>query len=71
VVPENAIVVYISFEVNFEYPSITEKVKKIAPRWYLTEKGNRINDMTLYRLISNLFYLINSKLPDSLLNKLI
>jgi 5,10-methylene-tetrahydrofolate dehydrogenase/methenyl tetrahydrofolate cyclohydrolase len=71
VVPDNAIVVDISFEGNFEYPSITEKVKKIAPRWDLTEKGNRINDMTLYRLISNLFYLINSKLPDSLLNKLI
>jgi len=70
VVPSRAIVVDISFEGNFEYPSIIEKATKIAPRWDLTEKGNRINDMTLYRLISNLFYLINSKLPDNLLKKL-
>jgi len=68
-VPENAIVIDISFEGNFEYPSILDKVHKIAPRWDLVKKGNRINDMTLYRLISNLFYLVNSKLPDNILSK--
>lgn len=67
VVPENAIVIDISFSGNFEYPSIIEKCYKIAPRWDLVEKGNRINDITLYRLISNLFYLINAKIDPEVL----
>ena len=66
----NSIVVDISFEGNFEYPSVFEKVYKIAPRWDLQPKGNRINDMTLCRLISNLYYLINSRLPDDMLKQL-
>ncbi len=67
VVPENAIVIDISFSGNFEYPSIIEKCYKIAPRWDLVEKGNRINDITLYRLISNLFYLVNAKIDPEVL----
>jgi len=66
-VPEKAIVIDISFEGNFEYPSVIEKCYKIAPRWDLVSKGNRINDMTLNRLISNLHYLINSALPENVL----
>ncbi len=69
-IPSNSIVIDLSFVGNFDYPSIYEKVYKIAPKWNLVEKGNRINDMTLYRLISNLFYLINLKLSDALLAKL-
>ncbi len=67
---EGVIVVDISFEGNFEYPSVYEKVLKIAPRWDLAKKGNRINDMTLYRLFSNLFYLINARLDDKVLNEI-
>lgn len=69
-VSENAVVIDISFEGNFEYPGIIDKCFKIAPRWDLTEKGNRINDITLYRLISNLFYLVNSKQSDELIKKI-
>jgi 5,10-methylene-tetrahydrofolate dehydrogenase/methenyl tetrahydrofolate cyclohydrolase len=69
-VSENAIVIDISFEGNFEYPGIIDKCYKIAPRWDLTKKGNRINDITLYRLISNLFYLVNSKQSDELIKKI-
>lgn len=61
--PERSIVFDISFEGNFEYPEVFERVYKISPKWNMVEKGNRINDMTLHRLISNLFYLINRKLP--------
>ncbi len=67
---KNSIAVDISFEGNFEYPSVFEKVYKIAPRWDLEKKGNRINDMTLYRLISNLFYLINSQLSDDMIRQI-
>lgn len=66
-VPENAIVIDISFEGNFDYPSVVDKCFKIAPRWDLLEKGNRINDMTLYRLLSNLHYLIQANLSDDVL----
>ncbi|MDD2385165.1 MAG: bifunctional 5,10-methylenetetrahydrofolate dehydrogenase/5,10-methenyltetrahydrofolate cyclohydrolase [Bacteroidales bacterium] len=66
-VPKNSIVIDISFDGNFEYPSVMEKCFKIAPRWNLVTKGNRINDMTLNRLVSNLHYLINCCLPDSTL----
>ncbi len=68
--PEHSIVIDISFEGNFEYPAAIDKCYKIAPKWNLTEKGNRINDMTLNRLINNLFYLINSKLPKEVLKKM-
>jgi len=67
---KNAIVVDLSFGGNFEYPSVFDKVYKIAPRWDLEKKGNRINDMTLYRLLANLFYLIHSRLPDEMLKQL-
>ncbi|MBN1971898.1 MAG: bifunctional 5,10-methylenetetrahydrofolate dehydrogenase/5,10-methenyltetrahydrofolate cyclohydrolase [Candidatus Delongbacteria bacterium] len=70
IVPENAIVIDISFEGNFEYPEIIDKVYKIAPRWDLVKKGDRINDITLYRLISNLFYLVNLKLNEEILEKI-
>ncbi|MDD2634502.1 MAG: bifunctional 5,10-methylenetetrahydrofolate dehydrogenase/5,10-methenyltetrahydrofolate cyclohydrolase [Bacteroidales bacterium] len=63
-ISEKSIVIDISFEGNFEYPSVIEKCFKIAPRWDIVTKGNRINDMTLNRLISNLHYLINCCLPD-------
>lgn len=69
-VPAHALLFDISFEGNFQYPGIIERVNKIAPRWDLVDKGDRINDMTLYRLISNLFYLINSQLPDEILKDL-
>ncbi len=69
-VPENSIVIDISFEGNFEYPSVIEKCYRIAPKWDMCEKGNRINDMTLNRLISNLYYLINSGLPKEVLMKM-
>lgn len=69
-VPEHALLFDISFEGNFQYPGIIDRAAKIAPRWDLVEKGNRINDMTLYRLVSNLFYLINSQLPDSILKEI-
>jgi 5,10-methylene-tetrahydrofolate dehydrogenase/methenyl tetrahydrofolate cyclohydrolase len=69
-VPAGAIVIDISFAGNFEYPAVFEKAFRIAPRWNLVEKGNRINDLTLYRLISNLFYLINRSLPDDVLMEL-
>ena len=69
-VSKGAVVIDISFEGNFEYPAVFEKVFRIAPRWNLVEKGNRINDLTLYRLISNLFYLINRSLPDNILLEL-
>jgi 5,10-methylene-tetrahydrofolate dehydrogenase/methenyl tetrahydrofolate cyclohydrolase len=67
---EGAVVIDISFAGNFEYPAVFEKAFRIAPRWDLAEKGNRINDLTLYRLISNLFYLINRSLPDDVLLEL-
>ncbi|HOE06017.1 MAG TPA: tetrahydrofolate dehydrogenase/cyclohydrolase catalytic domain-containing protein [Bacteroidales bacterium] len=66
-IPANAIVIDISFEGNFEYPSVIDKCFRIAPRWDLLEKGNRINDMTLHRLLSNLHYLIQAGLPDEAL----
>ena len=69
-IPKNSIVIDLSFNGNFKYPDIYNKVYKIAPKWKLVEKGNRINDITLYRLISNLFYLINLKLPINLIKKL-
>lgn len=69
-VPEHSIVVDISFEGNFDYPSVINKCYRIAPRWDLTAKGNRINDMTLNRLISNLYYLINAQLPEDVLKKM-
>jgi|GEM_PF-692922 len=67
---KDSIVVDISFEGNFDYPEVFNHVKKIAPRWDLVEKGNRINDMTLYRLISNLFYQVNSTLDDVILKEI-
>ncbi len=69
-VPESAIVVDLSFVGNFTYPDIIDRVFRIAPRWDLMPKGDRINDMTLYRLISNLFYLIDSRLPERILREL-
>jgi 5,10-methylene-tetrahydrofolate dehydrogenase/methenyl tetrahydrofolate cyclohydrolase len=69
-IKKDSIIFDISFEGNFDYNSIFEKVYKIAPRWDLANKGNRINDMTLHRLISNLFYLINNKLPNEALIEL-
>lgn len=69
-VPEKSIVIDISFEGNFEYPSVIEKCYKIAPRWDLVKKGNRINDMTLNRLISNLHYLTNCSLPEDTLKEM-
>ncbi|MDD3686385.1 MAG: bifunctional 5,10-methylenetetrahydrofolate dehydrogenase/5,10-methenyltetrahydrofolate cyclohydrolase [Bacteroidales bacterium] len=69
-VPENSIIIDISFEGNFDYPSVFEKCYKIAPRWDLVEKGNRINDMTLNRLISNLHYLVNCCLPEDVLKEM-
>ncbi len=69
-IPENSIIIDISFEGNFDYPSVFEKCYKIAPRWDLVEKGNRINDMTLNRLISNLHYLVNCCLPEETLKKM-
>lgn len=69
-VPENSILFDISFNGNFDYPSVFEKCLKIAPRWDLVEKGNRINDMTLNRLISNLFYLVNCSLPEEEIKKM-
>ncbi len=69
-VREGAVCIDISFEGNFSYPGIFEKAYKIAPMWRMMEKGDRINDMTLHRLISNLYYLVNSKLPDEVLSKL-
>ena len=68
-IPEGAITIDISFEGNFEYPEILSKAGLIAPRWNLTEKGNRINDMTLYRLLSNLYYLIDAGLPPGILRR--
>lgn len=68
--PERAIVIDISFEGNFEYPSVMEKAFRIAPKWNLCEKGNRINDMTLHRLISNLFYLVTATLPDEYIREI-
>ena len=62
-IKENSIIFDISFNGNFEYPSIYNNVYKISPMWRLVKKGNRINDMTLHRLISNLFYLTNRNLP--------
>ncbi len=70
-VSESAIVIDISFEGNFEYPSVMDKAFRIAPKWNLTEKGNRINDMTLHRLISNLFYLVTAKLPDEIVRTIV
>ncbi len=69
-VPANSIIIDISFGGNFDYPSVFEKCYKIAPRWDLAEKGNRINDMTLNRLISNLHYLVNCRLPEETLLKM-
>ncbi len=68
-IKKDSVIVDISFGGNFEYPSIMERASMIAPRWNLMEKGNRINDMTLYRLISNLHYLIDAKLPADILRK--
>jgi len=70
VVPEHCVIIDISFEGNFEYPDIFSRCYKIAPRWDLVEKGNRINDITLYRLITNLFYLINNKQSAEFIKKL-
>jgi 5,10-methylene-tetrahydrofolate dehydrogenase/methenyl tetrahydrofolate cyclohydrolase len=70
IVKESTMIIDISFEGNFEYPSIIDKAYKIAPRWDLIKKGNRINDITLYRLISNQFYLINGRLDKDILVKL-
>ena len=70
IIPAHSIVIDISFEGNFNYNTIFDKVLKISPWWNLVKKGNRINDMTLNRLISNLFYLIDSTLPDNILNEL-
>lgn len=64
VINENSIIIDISFEGNFDYPSVIDKCYKIAPKWDLAKKGNRINDITLYRLLSNLFYLVNCKQSD-------
>ncbi len=69
-IKEGSIIIDISFEGNFEYPSVLEKAYMTAPRWDLMQKGNRINDMTLYRLLSNLFYLIDSGLPPDVLRKM-
>lgn len=69
-VPEKSILIDISFEGNFDYPSVFEKCYKIAPRWDLVEKGNRINDMTLNRLVSNLHYLVNCCLPEDVLKEM-
>lgn len=69
-VPAHSIIIDISFGGNFDYPSVFEKCYKIAPRWDLAEKGNRINDMTLNRLISNLHYLVNCRLPEETLMKM-
>lgn len=63
-IPNDSLVIDISFHGNFEYPNIFNKVYKISQKWKLTDKGNRINDMTLYRLLINLFYLINQNLDD-------
>jgi 5,10-methylene-tetrahydrofolate dehydrogenase/methenyl tetrahydrofolate cyclohydrolase len=63
-IPNNTIIFDISFEGNFDYPSVIDKCFKIAARWDLVPKGDRINDMTLNRLISNLHYLIQNKLPE-------
>ncbi len=69
-VTEKSIVIDISFEGNFDYPSVIEKCFKIAPRWDLVKKGNRINDMTLNRLIANLHYLTNCSLPEETLKQI-
>lgn len=66
-VKEDSLVVDLSFEGNFDYKTIYSKISQIAPKWDLVKKGNRINDMTLYRLFSNLYYLIDAKLDDSIL----
>ena len=70
IVPSSALVFDISFEGNFEYPGIIDRAARIAPKWDLVSKGDRINDMTLFRLVSNLFYLINSTLDDHILQEL-
>jgi 5,10-methylene-tetrahydrofolate dehydrogenase/methenyl tetrahydrofolate cyclohydrolase len=69
-IPKNTILFDISFEGNFDYPSVLDKCFKIAARWDLVPKGDRINDMTLNRLISNLHYLIKAQLPDTALKDL-
>ena len=69
-VPSDSIIFDIAFEGNFEYPEIYDKCFCITPRWDETVKGNRINDMTLTRLISNTLYLSNKKLPDDVLKKI-
>jgi len=69
-VKPGSVCIDISFEGNFEYPEIFRRAYKTAPLWSMVQKGNRINDMTLNRLLSNLYYLINSSLSDSLLHKL-
>jgi 5,10-methylene-tetrahydrofolate dehydrogenase/methenyl tetrahydrofolate cyclohydrolase len=66
-VADNAILFDVAFEGNFEYPDIYDNCFCIAPRWDETQKGNRINDMTLTRLISNTLYLANKKLPDNVI----
>jgi len=68
-IARGAVIIDISFDGNFEYPGIMSKAGLIAPRWNLTEKGNRINDMTLYRLLSNLYYLIDAGLPPGILRR--
>jgi methylenetetrahydrofolate dehydrogenase (NADP+) / methenyltetrahydrofolate cyclohydrolase len=67
---KGAIAIDVSFEGNFEYPGVFERVFRIAPRWNLVKKGNRINDLTLWRLVSNLYYLVNAGLPDAVLREL-
>jgi methylenetetrahydrofolate dehydrogenase (NADP+)/methenyltetrahydrofolate cyclohydrolase len=69
-VPPQAIVFDIAFSGNFLYPDIIDACAAIAPRWDQTEKGNRINDMTLTRLVSNTLYLANDNLPDVALSDL-
>ena len=68
-IARGAVIIDISFDGNFDYPDIISKAGLIAPRWNLTEKGNRINDMTLYRLLSNLYYLIDAGLPPGILRR--
>lgn len=67
---KDAILFDIAFEGNFDYPDIYDHCYSISPRWDETHKGNRINDMTLARLISNTLYLANKDLPDPVLREL-
>jgi len=70
-VSKNAIIFDIAFEGNFNYPEIYDQCFCIAPRWDETHKGNRINDMTLTRLVSNTLYLANQMIPDGEIKKIL